>query len=53
LGHLKKDYWSQKNKRNKQEGNKEENVVSNKFDKDALILSLDNGDDFWVLDLGV
>jgi len=39
---LKKDCWSWKNKEgDKQEGNKEENVVSNKSKDDALILSLD------------
>jgi hypothetical protein len=31
-----------------QEGNKEKNVVSNKFDEDALIISLDNVDDVGV-----
>lgn len=50
---MKKDCWSQKNKEgDKKEGSKEANVVSNKSDEDALILSLDNADDSWVLDLG-
>jgi hypothetical protein len=53
LSHLEKDCWSQKNKGgDKQEGNKEANVVINNFDEDALILSLDNADDSWVLDSG-
>ena len=50
-GHLKKDCWSRKNKEgDRKEGSKEANVVSNKSDEDALILSLDNADDSWVLD---
>lgn len=40
-GHWKKDCWSQKNNEgDKLEGNKEENVVSNKFEEDVLLLSL-------------
>jgi hypothetical protein len=46
LGHLKKDFWSWKIKEGyKQKGNKEKNVVINKSNEDALIISLDNVDD--------
>ena len=49
----KKDCWTQKkNEGDKQEGNKEENVVSNKSEKDALVLSLESVDDSWILDFG-
>ena len=34
------------------EGNKEENVVSNKSKEDALLLFLESIDDSWVLDYG-
>ena len=39
-----------KNEGNKSEGNKEANVVSKKFEEDALLLSLESVDDSWVLD---
>ena len=47
-GHKKKDFWNRK----KNEGDKEENVVSNKSNEDALLLSLESVDDSWVLDSG-
>ena len=51
LGHKKKYCWTQKdNEGDKLEGNKEANVVSNKFEEDALLLSLESIDDSWVLD---
>ena len=51
--HTKKDCWTQKNNEgDKLEGNKEANVVSNKSDDDALILSLESVDNSWVLNFG-
>ena len=51
LGHKKKDCWNQKkNEGDKLDGDKEANVVSNKSDEDALLLSLESVDDSWVLD---
>ena len=53
LGHKKKDCWNRKNNEgDKLEGTKEENVVSNKSEEDALLLSLEIIDDSWVLDSG-
>ena len=49
--HKKKYCWTQKNNEgDKQEGNKEENVASNKSKEDSLLLSLESVDDSWVLD---
>ena len=42
-----KEQW-----RRQKDGNKEENMVSNKFREDAFLLSLENVDDSWVLDFG-
>ena len=51
--HKKKYCWTQKNNEGeKQDGNKETNVVSNKSKEDALFLSLESVDDSWVLDSG-
>ena len=51
--HKKKDCWTQKNNEgDKQDGNKEENVISSKLEEDALLLSLESIDDSWVLDFG-
>ena len=45
-GHKKKDCWTQKNNEgDKIEGNKKENVVSNKSKEDALLRSLESVDD--------
>lgn len=53
LGHKKKYCWSQNHNQGcKQKGNKEENKVINKSKKYALLYSLQNFDDSWVLDLG-
>ena len=41
---------SKENEGDKPNGDKEANVVSNKFDEDALLLSLESVDDSWVLD---
>ena len=50
-GHKKKDCWNRKkNEGDKPDGDKEENVVSNKSEEDALLLSLESVDDSWVLD---
>ena len=39
--HKKKDFWTRKkNEGEKKDGNKEENVVSNKSEEDAFLLSL-------------
>lgn len=52
-GHKKKDFWTQKKEEGeKQDGNNEANVVSNKSEEDALLLSLESVDDSWVLDYG-
>ena len=50
--HNKKDCWTSQNNNegDKQDGNKEENVVSKKFEEDALLFSLESVDDSWVLD---
>ena len=40
------------NEGDKPKGNKEVNVVSNKFEEDSLLLSLESIDDSWVLDSG-
>ena len=51
--HKKKYCWTLKNNEgDKLEGNKEKNVISNKSEEDALILSLESIDDSWVLDFG-
>jgi hypothetical protein len=52
-GHLKKYCWSQKGKQGdgKQENNQEVNVLDDLFQY-ALILSLDNITDSWVVDSG-
>ena len=52
-GHLKKDYKSRKGKEGdtQQEANHEANVTGDVL-QDALILSLDNIIDAWVVDLG-
>ena len=51
--HKKKDCWNQKkNEGDKVDGDKETNVVSNKSEEDALLLSLEKVDDSWVLDSG-
>ena len=51
--HKKKDCWTQKNNEgDKLEENKEENVISNKFEEDALLLPLESIHDSWVLDFG-
>ena len=48
-----KDCWNQKkNEGDKPDGDKEANVVSNKSNEDALLLSLESVDDSWVLDFG-
>jgi len=53
IGHKKKDFWTQKNNEgDKSEWSKESNVVSNKFEEDALLLSLESVDDSWVLGFG-
>jgi hypothetical protein len=51
---LKKDCWSRKGKQGdgKHENNQEPNVVGDML-QDALILSLDNIIDSWVVDLGL
>lgn len=41
-----------KNEGDKPEGIKEANVVSNKCEEDAFLLSLESVDDSWVLDFG-
>ena len=52
-GHKKKDCWTRKkNETDKPDADKEANVVSNKSDEDALLLSLESVDDSWVLDSG-
>jgi hypothetical protein len=52
-GHLKKDCWSRKGKQGdgQHENNQEENVAGDVL-QDALILSLDNIIDSWVVDSG-
>ena len=50
-GHKKKDCWNRKkNEGDKPDGDKEANVVSNKSEEDAFLLSLESVDDSWVLD---
>ena len=50
-GHKKKDCWTRKkNEGDKPDADKEANVVGNKSDEDALLLSLESVDDSWVLD---
>ena len=41
-----------KTKGDKPNGDKEANVVSNKYEEDALLLSLESIDDSWVLGFG-
>ena len=51
IGHKKKDCWTRKNNEgDKLEGNKEANVVSNKYEEDVFLLSLESVDDSCVLD---
>ena len=50
IGHKKKDYWNRKKNGDIPDGDKEENVVSNKSEEDALLLSLESVDDSLVLD---
>ena len=53
LWNKKKGYYTRKkNEGDKPKGNKEANVVSKKFEGDALLLSLESLDDLWVLDSG-
>ena len=50
-GHKKKDCWNQKkNEGDKPNGDKEENVVSNKLEEDSFLLSLESVHDSLVLD---
>ena len=52
-GHKKKDCWTQtNNEEDKPIGNKEKNMVGNKFEEYALLLSLISVDNSWVLYLG-
>ncbi|KAH9329144.1 hypothetical protein KI387_001252 [Taxus chinensis] len=51
-GHVKKDCWFKENKENVPKKGKEENVASSEVMQDALILSLDNKIESWVLDSG-
>ena len=49
-GHKKKDCWNRKkNEIDKPDGDKEANVISNKSNEDAFLLSLESVDDSWVL----
>ena len=51
--HKKKDCWNRKkNEGDKLDGDKEANVLSNKSEEGALLLSLESVDDSWVLDSG-
>ena len=51
LGHKKKDCWTWKNNEGeKKDGKKEANVVSNKFEEDSFLLSLEIINDSLVLD---
>ncbi|KAH9299887.1 hypothetical protein KI387_044110 [Taxus chinensis] len=51
-GHAKKDCWELRDKKKQQEENKEENVEMGNVCQDALILSLHNITESWVLDSG-
>ncbi|KAH9289361.1 hypothetical protein KI387_033478, partial [Taxus chinensis] len=50
--YAKKDCWELRDKKKQQEENKEANVVSGNVCQDALILSLHNITESWVLDSG-
>ena len=50
--HAKKDFWELRDKKKQQEENKEANVASGNVCHDALILSLHNITESWVLDSG-
>ncbi|KAH9313171.1 hypothetical protein KI387_028206, partial [Taxus chinensis] len=52
VGHAKKDCWDLRDKKNKKEETKEVNVATGDVCQDALILSLDNIAESWVLDPG-
>ena len=49
-GHLKKDYRAPKKKGDKQQETTKETNVAGDVLQDALILSLDNTSDYWVVD---
>ncbi|KAH9316793.1 hypothetical protein KI387_044531, partial [Taxus chinensis] len=51
-GHAKKDYWELRDKKKQHEENKEANVATGNVCHDALILSLHNITESWVLDSG-